>query len=426
MNYKQLLDRYKEGLANEEEKQLVEQEIEKYEAVEEYLSEILDEEFDNITKISSVKKQDEETARLKKSVNKRLRKVVLTSVLAVVVLYISIFYGISGIIDRLYYNPTAVTQSEKQEYQSPDFYYDMQAYISMNMPGYSIYSFTFQEPKGFGSYEASYSLRDLFTKNDNRYFVNLSRGKLTYAIDGIFSTKNRFRIWEGFEKIQYHFPKDAAENATIVRVEDVQRKNEETLRYLKELNPLSYISMSIVFDGDLTMDEFYRMSKEYPSLDFKWVGIRTVEAGTRWSETQPMHLVGFNPNFNDEPSSNRRPDPQKYPFFNLNLVEIMKGNSVLSGKEFPEAISEAYGIHFRSRLEYLRNREEFVNIFDYNYFKTDFYDDTLAYIDEHGVKTYGVLVFGKAEEFLESINEIPYDSLYINEVLPTKPNIYYR
>ena len=425
MNYRQLLDRYKEGLANEEEKRLVEQEIEKYEALEEYLSEILDEEFDNITKTSSVKKHDEETSRLKKSVNNRLRKVVFTSVLTVVVLYISIFYGISGIIDRLYYNPTAVTQSEKQEYQSPDFYYDMQAYISMNMPGYSIYPLTFQESKGFGSYEVSYSLRDLFTNDDQRHFVNLSRGKLTYAIDGIFSTKNRFMIWEGFEKIQYQFSKDTAENATTVRAEDVQRKNEETLRYLNELNPLSYISMSIVFDGDLTMDEFYNMSKEYPALDFKWAGIRTVEAGTQWSETQPMHLIGFNPNFNDEPSSYQRPDPQKYPFFYLDLVSF-RGDSVLSEKEFPEAISEAYGIHFRSRLEYLRNREEFVGMFDYNYYKTDFYDDALAYIDEYGVKTYGVLVFGKAEEFLESINEIPYDSLYINEVLPTKPNIYYR
>ena len=64
-------------------------------------------------------------------------------------------------------------------------------------------------------------------------------------------------------------------------------------------------------------------------------------------------------------------------------------------------------------------------MFDYNYYKTDFYVDALKYIEEHGVKTYGVFVFGTAKDFLESIDNIHYDSLYINEVLPTKPNIYY-
>lgn len=420
MNYKELLNRYKKGLVNEKEKQLVEQELEKHEAFEEYMSEIFDEEFNDITKISSVETHDEETTKLKKSVNDKLRKVVFKSVFIVVVLYIGIFYVVSGIVDRVYYDPTAVTQSEEQEYQSPDFYYDMQAYISLNMPGNAIHSFTFQDSKGFGNYEVSYSLRDLFTKNEQRHFINLSRGELTYAIDGIFSMENRFRIWDGFEKIKYDFPKDASEDATSLRDKEIQRKNEETLRYLNELNPLSYISMSIVFDKDFTMEEFYHMSKEYSSLNFKWVGIRTVEPGTRWSDTQPMHLIGFNPNFNDEPSSNRQPDSVKYPLFNLNPGEIRYGN------DYSKAVSETYGTHFRSRLEYLKNREEFIDIFDYNRFKIDFYDDALAYIDENGIKTYGVLVYGTAEEFLDHIGEIPYDTLYINEVLPTKPNIYYR
>ncbi len=423
MNYKDLFHRYKEGLVNDEEKLIIEQEIERYVAVEEFLSESMDEEIYDGWNTSNSEHQEEETNKLKKSVNKRLRKVVITSVLIVIALYIGIFYVLSAIVDRVYYDPTATTQSEEREYQAPDFYYDMQAYVSLNMPGYSRNSFTFQEPKGFGEYEVSYSLRNLFTKKEQRYFVNLSRGKLTYAMDGIFSRENRFDIWEGFERISYHFPNDTAENATTVGDKDAQHKNDITLQYLNELNPLSYISMSIVFDEDLTMEEFYNMSQEHPTLDFKWVGIRTVKPGTQWSETQPMHLVGFNPNYNDEPSLSTRPDPEKYPLFYLVDVRDYPG---LANKNYPEKIYESYGIHFKSRLEYLRNREDYVNIFDYNYYKTDFYNDALKYIDEHGIKTYGVLVFGTAEDFLESIHDIPYDSLYINEVLPIKPNIYYK
>lgn len=423
MNYRELLNRYKKGLANEEEKQLIEDEIEKHEALEEYISESYDVDFCDIPEKPNIEQHDEETTKLKKSVNNKLRKVILTSVLIVVVLYIGIFYVGSGIVDRLYYDPTAVTQSKIQGYQSPDFYYDMQAYIGLNMPGYSISSFTFQEPKGFGSYEVSYSLRDLFSDNVQRYFVNLSRGRLTFAEDGIFSSENRFGIWKGFEKIQNDYPIDTSKDATKYMDKEIKRKNEETIRYLNGLNPLSYLSMSIVFNQDLTMKELYNMCEKYQSLNFKWVGIRTVEPGTGWSENQPMHLIGFSPNFNDEPSSNMRPDPKQYPLFNL--MDVLDDFN-MSQKDYPDLISEAYGIHFRSRLNYLRNREKFVEIFDYNDYKIDFYDDALAYIDEHGVKTYGVLVFGTAEELLKHIDEIPYDSLYVNKVLPAKPNIYFK
>ena len=146
-----------------------------------------------------------------------------------------------------------------------------------------------------------------------------------------------------------------------------------------------------------------------------------MDSGNQWNETQPMHLIGFNLNFNDEPSLIDVLTLKSTLFLSLDFRRIL-----YCQKDYPEAISEAYGIHFRSRLDYLRNREEFVEIFDYNYFKIDFYEDALAYIDEHGVKTYGVLVFGTAEEFLENIDNIPYNSLHINEVLPTKPNIYYN
>ncbi len=87
--------------------------------------------------------------------------------------------------------------------------------------------------------------------------------------------------------------------------------------------------------------------------------------------------------------------------------------------EFPEI----YGTHFKSRLTYLRNQEKFVELFDFNPAKIDFYNQSLDYIEEHGVETYGVLVYGTAIEFLEAINKLPYDTLYINEVLPIAHDI---
>lgn len=422
MNYKELLDRYKKGNVTEEERQLIEQELEKQEALEEYLSDALDEEINHISEISSDEIHDEETSKIKKSVNSKFRKIVLKSVLAIIALYIGVFYIASGVVDLLYYDPSATSQSEEQEYKSPDFYYDMQAYVSLNMPGHSINSFTFQEPKGFGKYEASYSLRDLFTDSDQRHFVDISKDRLTSAMDGIFSRENRFGIWDGFEKIKYVFPDDDdIEKSIEIRDRFISIKNEDTIRYLNELNPLSYISMSIVFDEDLNMKDFYNMNAEYKAIKFKWVGIRTLEPEKTWSENQPMHLIGFNPNQNDEPSSALRPDLETYPFFYL---EDMWESPLFIGKNPLEAMPEIYETHFKSRLKYLSNQEKFIGMFDYNFYKTDFYNDALEYVDENGIKTYGVLAFGTADEFLKYIDEVTYDSIYINQVLPTKPNIY--
>ena len=101
MNYKDLLDRYKKGQVSEEEKQLIEEELEKQEAFEDYISQALDEEFHDIDDMGKLEIHDEETVKLKKSVNSKLRKVVVKSVLIIALLYISIFYGISGIINEI-------------------------------------------------------------------------------------------------------------------------------------------------------------------------------------------------------------------------------------------------------------------------------------------------------------------------------------
>lgn len=413
MNYKELLNRYKKGLVSEEEKQVIEEELEKQEAFEEYISEgfddeLFDEELKNITKTSYVEIHDEETIKLKKSVNKRLRKVVISSVLTIIALCFAIFL-VSNIVDRGYYDPTVTTQSDTTQLGKglrSDFYYDMQAYISLNIPGYSMSSFTSEDSKGFGKYEVGYFMKNLFTEKEQRYLVDFSRGKSPFVMDGIFSREKMYGNWEEFK---------------IGRGGTPQGLNEKNIAYLNQLNPLSYISMSIVFDDDLTMEEFYNMSSQHESLNYKWVGVRTVPYGTRWSENQPMHFIGFNPSSNDEVSSSLRPNLEKYPFFYL---EDMWDSPLYTNKGPEGAMPEAYETHFKSRLKYLRSREEFIKIFDYNRFKIDFYDDALEYIDENGVNTYGVLVYGTVGDFLDHLDEIPYAHFYINEALPMKANIY--
>ncbi|TVP92081.1 anti sigma factor C-terminal domain-containing protein [Alkalibacterium sp.] len=422
MNFKELLQRYKEGTATKEEKVIVETELEKYESIEGYFSEQLHDDLfmkDQAADDTALE-EVEETLSIKRLVNRKLAKVIMLSVLIVILLYVGIFYGLSNVVDSLYYDPTSVTTYEDQEHTVSDFSFDMKAYVSLNMPGYALSSFTTEESQGFGVYETSYLLRNLYTNDLQRHFVDIHRGARRNFDDGIFSHANRFEIWDGFRNI--HSPVTGGEEGMSEEHQqgEIERKNDITLDYLGEVNPLSYVSITIVFDEDLTMEEFYEMSREFQMLNFNWVGVRTIEPGTSWSENQPNHLIGFNPNVNDEPAGNMRPNPEEYPLFNL--VDLYQYAPTVSSESF---FPEAFETHFESRLTYLRDREEFVELFDYNPYKTDFYTHSLDYIEENGINTYGVLVYGTAEDFQEQIDNLPFESLYINDVASAKPNIYF-
>lgn len=414
MNYKNIFDKYKKGLANDEEKELVENEIEKFEALEDYFSFNEDSEEEN--DIYNLEIHKEETKKLKKSVNNKLRNAITKWLIIIIVAYFMFFYGLSGIVDMLYYDPTSTSESEKMEDMKQDFIYDMQSYVSLNKPGYSIGSIIRSESKGFGNYEANYYYEDLFEEKEANYFFEISKGDIYKSDEGIFSFERKG--FEGFRLITHRFSEDEeSEEGDLNRVKS---NNQKTIDYLNNLNPLSYISISIVFNEDMTMREYFDFSQELKSLKFKWVGIRTIDKGDNWKNNNSNSIIGFNPNFNDEPSSTMRPNIEKYPLFYIRDIRD-EANSVV--ENYPEVISKAYETHFKTRLDYLRNREDFVKIMGN---KKEFYDYSADYVKKNGVNTYGVLVYGTAEEFLKHIDKIPYESIIINDVLSVKPEIYYN
>ncbi len=418
MNFRDLMKRYKDGTATKEEKEQVQKELDKYATIEEYYAEELPDEFMVYDELADESLNTEsETKSINKVVNRRLGKVVIVSILGAALLYLGIFHGLSAVVDQFYFDPTKVTQSDEKDFTEADFNFDMDALISLNMPGYVNSSFTIQESKGFGNYQTGYFLKDLFTQKDTMHLVDIKKGQPQNFYGGVFDSIPRFSVREGFSDIYSPLPADASQESKDIQKQLKQQINQQTEEYINELNALSYLSMTIAFDEDLSMDELYQLTQDYPELDFKWVGIRTVEPGKRWNDSQPMHLIGFVPDTNAEPSSNMEPDSDNYPLFSLDDLWIDASGA-------PEDIfPEAYEKHFTSRVSWLKGREEFVEIFDYNDYKTAFYADSLDYIEENGVATYGVLVYGTAEAFSKSIKDFPYDKIVIDEINSSKPNI---
>lgn len=394
MNYKDLFHRYKNGLVSEEEKLIIEQEIEKYEAVEGFLSKSIDEEFDHDSDTSSYEFQ-EETNKLKKSVNNRLRKVVITSVLIVVAIYIGVFYVVSPLVDSLYYNPIKATVGKSDNNISFDVY----AISALNMPGMSP-STVFVDKQGFGTYNVMYSYRDVFT--DEYYNVNqrIRRGKTeSFHGDSMLNTNM-------FQDIRYPYEDS--------HVED---KKQSVINHLDELNPVSYVSLGITFHNDLTMEELYKLELEYPEIEFEWAGIRTDSSNEKNNELIGIQLM------NSKGSTALLGDDkiiEQYPaFFILDWLV----NPVGRKDENTALEAQAYEQHYVSLLRYLIDREDAVSVLEYRPEKNEFYKSALEYTEGHGVEAYGVLVFGEARDLIEIVDDEIIKGLDFNQALVSRRNI---
>ena len=395
MNYKDLFQRYKKGLVSDEEKLIIEQEIEKYEAVEGFLSESIDEEFDHDSDTSMSEFQEEETSKLKKSVNNRLRKVVITSVLIVVAMYIGFFHVVSPLVDSLYYNPIKATVGKTDNNISFDVY----AISQLNMPGMSP-STVFVDKQGFGTYNVMYSYRDVFT--DEYYNVNqiIKRGII------VSSHKEPIQNSNMFQGIRYPYEGSYTED-----------KKQNVINHLNELNPVSYASLGITFHDDLTMDELYKLKLKYPEIEFEWAGIRTDSSNDKSNE-----LIGI-PLMNSKGSTALLGDKkiiEQYPaFFMLDWLV----NTIGRKDENTALEAQAYEQHYTSLLKYLIDREDAVNVLEYRPEKNEFYKSALEYAEGHGVEAYGVLVFGEARDLLEIVDDEIIKGLDFNQALVSKRNI---
>lgn len=396
MNYKDLLDRYKKGQVTEEERQLIEQELEKQEALEEYLSEAFDEKINHISGISSDEIHDTETTRLKKSVNNKLRKVILASVSIVMALLISIFLIISPLIDSLYYNPNEITVGKVDN----DISFDIYAISELNMPGLNP-STVSVEKRGFAEYNVMYSYLNVF--NDESYDVNhkMKRSKITSSHWDYGLKSNMFQSIRnpGFYKINF---------------EDSKQK---VLDHIKELNPISYVSVEILFENDLSMEELYNLELKYPRVEFEWAGIRTNMANINSNELIGIQLM------NSKRGSVLKGDEQiknKYPaFFMIDwLVKPIGWQGVDYSME-----AQAYEHHYMDLLEYVSDREDAIKVLEQRDGKDEFYRLALEYAKENGVKTYGVLAYGESKDLIEIADNKIIKGLSFNQALVSRENI---
>ncbi|GAA0720610.1 hypothetical protein GCM10008905_09990 [Clostridium malenominatum] len=393
MKYRELLERYKKGLVSEEERQMIEEDIEKYEAIEEHLSEIMDMDLINLTISKESEQHNEETIKIKKSVNSRLRKVILTSVAIMITLLIGIFFVISPLVDSYFYDPAKVSVGEINS----DINFDLYALTELNMPGYSLTSDVYVERQGFGDYDIGFFLTNLFTQEKNYITTKIKRGE---------KIKNYTEIIEdtGVNFMYVKYP--------IGNSNQINEKKQRVMNHVMQLNPVSYVSANLTFEKDLTMDELRQLEIKYPNIDFIWAGIRTAP-----HNDMPKDLIGINLIRSNKIIIREEIVEEKYPAFHI-FEWLVNPTGYESSEMSLEA--KAYELHYKSLLQYKIDRKEATKVLDLNPRRLEHYKSALDYTKDNGIKTFGVLVYANAKDLIELVENESIKSLELNQVLASK------
>jgi hypothetical protein len=394
--FMEILKRYKEGTANEDEKQLVELEIEKNRTINDLIADEFEDGFEDEfdydqdskdSKLDKGKKQKDFGEDIKRAVNRRFRKMLALSVVSILVIYAVLQLVVSPIMDSMYYDPGDITQGEHFK----DIRFDMFAFTELNIPGYSSSSI-YVTPKGFGQYDIIIRRRNLFEGDYERISI----------------AQNKNRI-EGF--FDYKFGYDMFLNRPGGDEEEISAFDYEIpIRKLKEMDERNYVSAFVVFNEEKTLVEFWDIGEAY-DLEYKWLAVDTgVDTEGRYRS-----YLGFNPSMNDSLTTADAPDKEKYPYFDLTSIFDSKPEEI-HGKPYPEKMEYYYEHHFKSLLKYMINRDEFGNIYDLNSNRHGYYEETYDYVEKNGVKIYAMLINGEASEIVNMIENEDVYSISINDV----------
>ncbi|MBR0457455.1 MAG: anti sigma factor C-terminal domain-containing protein [Firmicutes bacterium] len=379
MTYREKLELYSQGKLDEQQTKEIERELEKQEALADYLFEHqappgMDDLFDGTSPFGIDKEQEasevneeteDESAAIAKQINSSIRRAFIkTGVIATiiaVILTLFIVFALPHIVSAFYYNPSQSIGTDSNGVKVEQFERDMSVYSEMFMPELGPQISVGTENYGYGNY--SYYLDARFeVGSDNEYEVvkhvytgNIKRNSVVCY---------NYEELESFNKQESYITGDAN---SVSR--ELDRMNETDLYY-------AYVTL----DRDVPYEEFYA---DYVGNDVYGTNGSWVWCGVRVSDDEKINGY-YNEGFFATACQNRSSceyDVTKYP----NLI-WQEGSEDIDTEQ--KAIT-----HFKSMIRYLTDNEKFASLDNHLNIMHDLWsiDETEKYISNNGINVYGFI-----------------------------------
>ena len=368
MTFKEAMEHYRQGNANEEERLLVEQELEKSRLIAEYL----DEQWEDAVPIPAA--PAEEMQQVRKSLRKRNAWLVLTSLVLVAALTLAtVFIGIPA-AESMYWDPTLANYDPN----ATDLELMLAAYTELFCPDINLSHVT-AEKIGFAKYA-------LYIRYWNTY-----RGGDTYLTTGAI-VKDDMSLLTGF--LEY-CPVNIFERATYPFYPAQENHLETVYEKLSQLPEYVTVVAAVSFPEDKNMAEVLTFSEGLIDGQVNWAAIRTAPLDEQVFPLFGMNIYSW--------GSVRDSLNDAYPCFDLKGVE---------------KTSENLQTHFKSLLQFSADQTESGTgipagrALD----KSDYYTAALDYVEANGIYSYGCFVTGTPETFLELIESGAVTQVWITDI----------
>lgn len=368
MIFKEAMEHYRAGTATQEERQLVEQELEKSQLIAEYLDAQWD---DTPTMVST---PTEEIRQVRKSLRKRNVLIVLTSLVLTAALLLGMVYVGIPAMETFYWDPSTISYGTPY---STDLELMLAVYDELFCPDVNIAGVT-ETKTGFAAYDILVQYWNAYRGGDSLYAMGkIEKGGLTLPAG--FLRQCPINI---FDRATYPFYEASPGS---------QQKVRDKLFCLP-----AYVTVvaAVSFPEDKSMEEVLQFRDTLVDGSVGWTAIRT----------SPL-------------------DEQMLPLCGMDLyqsgsvrTEVNEYYPCLDTKEM-EMSAENLEMHFKSLLQFSADQVKAgTGIAEEHYFNQCYYTQVLEYVEEKGIFSYGCYVSGTPETILALLDSGAVTQVWIEDI----------
>ncbi len=377
MKFREMLKLYKDGTLDAPQRELVETEIEKHEAISDYLYESSNiPELEDVV-ISEGIQEDREAEKFTKAVRSAVRRafvkmgVIVGAVTIAVVL--AVIFVLPNLVSKFYYDPNEVVGGSEDNFETTRMSLDLAVCTEMFCP-YDYRESVIAEEQGYGEYEIiipqAWSKNGIFTDVAGK----LERNKLTLYDPNVFKLVigNAFVPAKEIEEDWAYLGSGAAGT------------KEDAFAALKDLDEnethIAHFSLENLMDYESFYQEFGNIGA--------WCAV--------YNKNNPYNHFGFAQNTG---GAVMHWDEEEYPCLNLTGLHLEED------PDYPNNDEEVMETHFLSMLKYMRDNPEIAVMLGHSAYgvweDSEAWDHDIDHIEENGIKIFGFVVTADKETILE-------------------------
>ena len=418
MTYRELLKLYRQGKLEEDKKKEVEAEIEKQDAISEFLYEEgeipgledLKEQEDtepakNLIAASDTEKNagtgqnNDFDNRFVKEIRHSIRKAfikmgVVTGAIVLAVILCAVFI-LPRVVSAIYYDPNEVV-GEYEDLVTTRMDLDLSVYSELFLPG-NYRNQVSAVPRGYGEYDITIPQNMSWTGKFTSVSGRLVRGELTLYDKNILSRPSMQLYLPGDETAWEAWEVD--ENGKETKM-DTEARKKESIQYSKEeiegYNDNDWYTAFVSIEKIMEYKDFIEWFQNLSDS-------KNLEWGTLWCAVHTENEDGYciEPNIGFCPFAagmSMSWDKEKYPYLSLN-------DDWDSQEDVDETDEKIMQSHFISMLSYMREHKEILTMMDQAADDTDRYQEMIDYVKKNGLKIHGFAISAKKDTLLELYKE---------------------